>query len=276
MIDNEITRELLAKSDYKFDDLVTILRLLRSKGGCPWDAEQTHKSIRKDLIEETYELVEGIDEDDNVMMREELGDVLLQVVFHSCIAEDEGAFDIDGVCNDICEKLIVRHPHVFGDVTVGSSAEVLKNWDAIKKQTKHQETDTDVLKSISKALPSLMRAHKLGSKSRKWGFDFENVYDAMDKVGEEAAEALAAVKSGDKKDIEEEFGDLLLSVVNAARLAGVDSEKALYDANEKYIRRFEQVEKLCLAAGNTVSDTPTGQKEEYWRQAKQILQENQQ
>ena len=269
MIDNEITKKLLAKKEYGFDDLVTIIGLLRAPGGCPWDAEQTHASIRKDLIEETYELVEGIDLADNAMMREELGDVLLQVVFHAQIARDEGAFDINGVCNDICEKLIVRHPHVFGEVTVKSSEEVLKNWDAIKNRTKHRDTDTDVLRSISQALPSLMRAQKLGSKCRKWGFDFENVYDASEKVREELDESITAYESGDKSATEEEFGDLLLAVVNAARLAGVDAEKALYNANEKYISRFEKVEKLCLEHGKSVSETSAEQKEEFWRRAKE-------
>ena len=270
MIDEQLKKEILGKDKYGFEDLVAIMRALRGKGGCPWDIEQTHKSIRKDLIEETYELVEGIDADDDTMMREELGDVLLQVVFHSQIAQDEGAFNIDDVCSDICTKLIVRHPHVFGEVNAETSDEVLKNWEIIKNRTKHRDTDTDVLRSISKALPSLMRAQKLGSKSRKWGFDFDNAYDASKKIAEETAEAMEAYASGDKDRTAEEFGDLLLAVVNAARLAGVDAEKALYDANEKYIARFAEVERLCLENGHSVTETPVEKKEEFWQAAKSL------
>ncbi|MBR5746135.1 MAG: nucleoside triphosphate pyrophosphohydrolase [Clostridia bacterium] len=263
--------ELISKSEYGFADLVTIIRLLRAPGGCPWDREQTHASIRRDLLEETYELIEGIDADDKEIMREELGDVLLQVVFHSVIAEQDGDFSINDVCGDVCKKLIVRHPHVFGDVTAEDSATVLANWDAIKKQTKRQQSDTEVLRSITKALPALMRAQKLGSKSRKWGFDFENYKDAAEKIPEETREALEAAESGDSARTEEEFGDLLLAVVNAARLAGVDAEQALYKANEKYIARFEQVEKLCLAAGNSVKDTSEAKKLEFWEKSKEIM-----
>lgn len=268
-----IKRELLEKSEYCFEDLLKIMRVLRAPGGCPWDIEQTHSSIRRDLIEETYELVEGIDSSDTGIMREELGDVLLQVVFHSVIAEQAGEFDINDVTNDICKKLIVRHPHVFGDVTADDSVAVLKNWDIIKKRTKHQETDTDVLRSISRALPALMRAQKLGGKSRKWGFDFETVGQAASKIPEELDEALAAYASGDKAATEEEFGDLLLAVVNAARLAGVDAEQALYNANEKYIARFAEVERLCRAEGKSVTDTSADKKEEFWAAAKKNIAE---
>ena len=266
----KIKSELLSKSEYGFGDLVAIIRLLRAPGGCPWDREQTHASIRRDLLEETYELIEGIDADDAGMMREELGDVLLQVVFHSVIAEQDGSFDINDVCGDVCKKLIVRHPHVFGDVTANDSATVLSNWDAIKKQTKHQQSDADVLRSISPALPALMRAQKLGSKSRKWGFDFADYRDAAAKIPEETREALEAADSGDAAKTEEEFGDLLLAVVNAARLAGVDAEKALYNANEKYIARFAEVQKLCLAEGAGVKDTSEAKKLEFWEESKKI------
>ncbi len=259
---------LLKKENFCFDDLVEIIEILRAPDGCPWDAEQTHKSIRRDLLEETYELVEAIDRDDPEMLREELGDVLLQVVFHSSLAESEGRFTVDGVCNDICKKLIIRHPHVFADVSVNGTENVLKNWDAIKKETKHQKSDTEVLRSITPALPALMRADKLGKKARKMGFDFDDAPEAMLKVREEVAEVSEAIASGNQEDIHEEFGDLLLSVVNAARLAGVDAEKALYDANEKFLTRFERVEALCVASGNSVTDTSRDKKEEFWLEAK--------
>ena len=264
--------ELLKKSKYNFEDLVDIMQILRSPGGCPWDAEQTHKSIRRDLLEETYELIEGIDKDDPAILREELGDVLLQVVFHSNIASCEKRFTIDDVCNDVCQKLIVRHPHVFGDVVVENSENVLANWDMIKKETKKQKTDTEVLRSVTASLPSLMRADKLGKKARKLGFDFDNSEEALLKVREELEEVAEAVKLGDKNNIDEEFGDLLLSVVNAARLAGVDSEQALYNANEKFLKRFALVEQFCLDSGKTVTETSRDEKEEFWQKAKKIEQ----
>ena len=260
---------LLQKDNYSFDDLVEIMSVLRAPDGCPWDREQTHQSIRRDLLEETYELIEGIDKDDPEILREELGDVLLQVVFHSEIASSKGNFNIDAVCDDVCKKLIVRHPHVFGGVIAENSEKVLSNWDAIKRETKKQQSDTEVLRSVSPALPALMRADKLGKKARKVGFDFDDADEAMLKVFEEANEVSAAIRSGNQEDIEEEFGDLLLSVVNAARLAGIDSEKALYNANEKFLKRFERVEALCLASGKNMAETPREEKERFWCNAKE-------
>lgn len=264
-----LKEELLAKTEYDFNDLVNIMKILRGENGCPWDREQTHQSIRRDLLEETYELIEGIDKNDAEMIREELGDVLLQVVFHSDIAESNGNFAVGDVCTDICKKLIVRHPHVFGDVKISGTENVLSNWDSIKKETKNQKSDTEVLRSVSPALPALMRAEKLGKKARKMGFDFDNAADAMEKVAEEIAEVNEAIEQGDMAHIEEEFGDLFLSVVNAARLAGVDSEQALYNANEKFLKRFSKVEELCLASGRSVTDTPRDEKEQFWLLAKE-------
>ncbi len=261
-------KEILSKNEYNFNDLVNIMKILRAPDGCPWDREQTHQTIRRDLLEETYELIEGIDKDDADIIREELGDVLLQVVFHSNIAETNGNFNINDVCNDVCQKLIVRHPHVFGDVKVENTENVLSNWDAIKKETKQQKSDTEVLRSITASLPSLMRADKIGKKARKVGFDFDDSKEAMEKVFEEVKEVNEAIQSGNKDNIHEEFGDLFLAVVNAARLAGVDSEKALYDANEKFLNRFQKVENLCLANGKTVSETSREEKEKYWLEAK--------
>lgn len=263
-----IKQELLSKNEYNFEDLVNIMKILRGENGCPWDREQTHKSIRRDLLEETYELIEGIDKDDAEMIREELGDVLLQVVFHSDIANSNGNFSINDVCTDICKKLIVRHPHVFGDVKVTGTENVLSNWDAIKKETKKQKSDTEVLRSVSPAMPALMRADKLGKKARKMGFDFDNAQEAMLKVSEEINEVNEALQSGNTADIQEEFGDLLLAVVNAARLAGVDSEEALYNANEKFLKRFQKVEELCVKSGHSVTETPREEKENFWLEAK--------
>ena len=257
---------LLQKDNYNFDDLVEIMTILRAPGGCPWDAEQTHQSIRRDLLEETYELIEGIDKNDPEILREELGDVLLQVVFHADIAEK---FTIDDVCNDVCQKLIVRHPHVFGDVVAENSEKVLANWDAIKRDTKKQQTDTEVLRSVTPAMPALMRAEKLGKKARKLGFDFDDAREAMGKVYEEVNEVSEALDSGDSAAIEEEFGDLLLAVVNAARLAHVDAEQALFNANEKFLKRFEKVEALCIAAGKTVPTSTREELEDFWQKSKE-------
>ncbi|MBE6692297.1 MAG: nucleoside triphosphate pyrophosphohydrolase [Ruminococcaceae bacterium] len=265
----KLKEELLSKKEYDFEDLVKIMTILRSPEGCPWDREQTHQTIRRDLLEETYELIEGIDKNDPEILREELGDVLLQVVFHSNIAKDNGHFSVSDVCNDVCQKLIVRHPHVFGDVKVKDSENVLANWDAIKKETKKQQSDTEVLRSITQSLPSLMRAEKIGKKARKVGFDFDDAPEAMLKVAEEVKEVNEAIAKGNKAEIEEEFGDLFLAVVNAARLAGVDSEQALFNANEKFLARFERVEELCKASGRSVSDTPRDEKEHFWLIAKE-------
>lgn len=265
----KLKEELLSKKEYNFEDLRNVMKILRSPEGCPWDREQTHQSIRRDLLEETYELVEGIDKNDAEIMREELGDVLLQVVFHSDIGESNGEFAFDDICNDLCQKLIVRHPHVFGDVKVVDSENVRTNWDAIKKETKSQKSDTEVLRSITASLPALMRADKIGKKARKVGFDFDDATEAMTKVFEEVNEVNEALQKGNKEELAEEFGDLLLAVVNAARLAGVDSEQALYNANEKFLARFERVEAYCLQSGKSVTDTPREEKEAFWRMAKE-------
>jgi tetrapyrrole methylase family protein/MazG family protein len=244
-------------------------RLRDPQKGCPWDREQTLESLKPCVLEETYELLSAMDRpEDKANYVEELGDVLLQVVFHSDIASTNGFFGIDAVCDDICKKLITRHPHVFGDVKVSGSENVLANWDKIKKETKQQQTDTEVLRSITRSLPALMRADKLGKKARKMGYDFDNAEEAMEKVFEEAEEVREAIKGKSHSEIEEEFGDLLLSVVNAARLAGVDSEQALYNANEKFLNRFQSVEEQCFAIGKTIATSTREEKEDFWQKAK--------
>lgn len=240
-------RRLLEKNAYTFDDLVTVVEILRSEGGCPWDMEQTHKSIRNDFIEETYEVIEAIDTEDPVLLREELGDVLLQVVFHARIEAEQDVFDMEDVANDICVKLIHRHPHVFGTVEVADSAEVLKNWDAIKGEEKHRTTLTDKLRAIPPMYPALMRAQKVGKKAAC--FDFANADEVYRKLDEEIAEVKAAAATGDAAAVEEELGDLLLTVTSLARKLGVKSEEALYHATNKFIDRFEKVENAVLAKG---------------------------
>ena len=256
-------RYLLEKTTpYTFDDLVTVVELLRSEGGCPWDMEQTHKSIRNDFIEETYEVIEAIDTEDPVLLREELGDVLLQVVFHARIEQENDVFGMAEVSNDICAKLIHRHPHVFGTVEVENSAEVLKNWEAIKGEEKQRVTMTDKLRAIPPMYPALMRAQKVGKKAAC--FDFGSAEEVYAKLDEEIAEVKAAAASGDQAAVEEELGDLLLTVTSLARKLGVKSEEALYHATNKFIDRFEKVENAVMEAGKDMETLTMAELDEIW------------
>ncbi|MFR4972175.1 MAG: nucleoside triphosphate pyrophosphohydrolase [Butyricicoccus pullicaecorum] len=203
------------KEKYTYEDLLEIMRILRCPEGCVWDREQDHKSIRRSFIEETYEAVEAIDNDDPVLLQEELGDVLLQVVFHAQIEAEAGRFTMDDVADGICKKMIYRHPHVFGSVEVKNSDEVLTNWDALKQKEKHQKSTTETLESVARSLPGLIRAEKVQHKAAKVGFDWDEVSGALDKVREETAEVACAI-DGDG-DPSEELGDLLFAVVNVAR-----------------------------------------------------------
>ena len=237
------------KEKYDISDLLEIMRLLRSPDGCPWDRVQTHSSIRNDLLEEAYEVADAIDSDDDLALCEELGDLLLQVVFHSQVAVEEQAFDFDEVADGICKKLIYRHPHVFADVIAKTPDEVLSNWDALKKVEKSQSTVTDTLKSVPNAFPALMRAQKVQKRAAKVGFDWDNVDGAWDKLLEESREVKQAVEKGDTDAVTEELGDLLFSAVNVSRFLKVNAEQALNAATDKFISRFERVEKLALARG---------------------------
>ena len=256
------------KEFYGFEDLVAIMELLRAPGGCPWDREQDHKSIRNNLIEETYEAIEAIDTDDVALLREELGDVLLQVVFHARISEEAGDFNIGDVTDEICKKLIVRHPHVFGDVIAETSEKVLKNWDEIKKSRKKQTTQKQVMDSISSSLPALIRADKIGKKAAKVGFDFADTQGAMAKVREETEEVSRALEEKNADNIKEEIGDLLFAVVNLARKAGVDSEEALYNANAKFVTRFGKVEETAKARNIEMCAENMVQLDEIWDEIK--------
>ena len=256
-------RYLLEKTiPYTFDDLVTVVELLRSEGGCPWDREQTHKSIRNDFIEETYEVIEAIDTEDPVLLREELGDVLLQVVFHARIEQENDVFGMAEVSNDICAKLIHRHPHVFGVVEVENSAEVLKNWEAIKGEEKQRITMTDRLRAIPPMYPALMRAQKVGKKAAC--FDFGSAEEVYAKLDEEIAEVKAAAASGDQEAVAEELGDLLLTVTSLARKLGVKSEEALFHATNKFIDRFEKVENAVIEAGKDMETLTMAELDAIW------------
>ena len=256
------------KDAYNITDLIHIMRILRSPGGCPWDRVQTHESIRQNFIEETYEVIEAIDKADPALMKEELGDVLMQVVFHSLMEEEEGRFSFDDVCDEVCRKLIIRHPHVFGSVNAETPEEVLRNWDAIKMQTKSQESIADSVDDVARSLPALMRAQKVQKRSAKSGMDFRDAADAASKVPEEQRELFEAIRCGDKARIEDELGDLLFSVVNIARFAGVDAERALDLSTDKFARRFRAVEALARERGIDMRTAPTSLIDSLWEEVK--------
>lgn len=262
----EKIRSLLEKERYGFEDLVTVVEVLRSDIGCPWDREQTHKSIRKDLIEETYEVIEAIDTEDPELLREELGDVMLQVVFHARIETEENRFDINDVANDICVKLIHRHPHVFGDVVAETSDKVLSNWEKIKSDEKERRTVTDKLRAIPPMLPALMRAEKVGKKAAC--FDFADADQVMEKVREELCEVSEAIEAGVKSDIEEEMGDLLLSITSLCRKLGIEPEVALNKATDKFINRFSVLENAVMEQGKDINSMSMLELDAVWDEIK--------
>ena len=256
------------KEKYNVNDLLEIMRILRSENGCPWDREQDHKSIRKDFLEETYEVIEAIDTEDSELLQEELGDVLLQVVFHSRIEEEKGGFDFGDVADGICQKLIVRHPHVFGDVTAETSGEVLKNWNNIKQQTKGQETYSETLESVCTALPALMRAQKVGQRAKRAGMDFKDVSQVLECLESEIAELKEAMAENDSGHISEELGDVLFSCVNLARHLDCDAEESLTRSTDKFMKRFKETEDLIRCDGIDMRSLNIDELDVYWRKAK--------
>ena len=255
------------KEKYNFNDLLRIMEILRAPDGCMWDREQDHQSIRRNFIEETYEVCEAIDEQDPEHLKEELGDVLLQVVFHTEMEKEKGVFDIGDVADGICKKLIYRHPHIFGTVEVGSSEEILRNWDELKRKEKHQETDTSALESVAKSLPGLIRAEKLQKKAAKVGFDWENAQGALEKVEEELDEVKRAM-TGDG-DPEEELGDLLFAAVNVARHLKVDPERAMEKTCNKFVRRFAEMERQARQENKVLSDLSLTELDTLWNRSKE-------
>ena len=237
--------DFILKDCYNIQDLVDIIRVLRAPGGCPWDAKQTHESIKKNLIEETYEVIEAINKDDKALLCEELGDLMMQIVLHSQMETEAGVFNFNDVADGVCKKLVERHPHVFGEVTVNSVEDVLTNWDAIKKKSKGQKTTADSMFSVPRELPALMRATKLQKKAADIGFDWPDVSGALDKLEEEIAELRAAIANNDKANVNEELGDILFSAVNVSRFVKVDAEESLTAASDKFLARFTQVEELA-------------------------------
>lgn len=257
------------KEAYTFDDLLRIMVRLRAKaGGCPWDIEQTHQSIRNNLIEETYEAVEGIDASDNGILKEELGDVLLQVVFHARIAEEEGAFDIDDVADGICKKLILRHPHIFGSVEASTAEEVLKNWDEIKKEEKQQKSASDTLRGVSAALPALARTSKLQSKAEKAGAPKSDAAHALDAVAADVEGLRAVLRDGTPDAVLAAAGRLLFSTAGAVRLAGANPEEALYHCNADFVEHFARTESAVRRDGKQICELSVNDFDDYWEKTK--------
>ena len=232
----ELINRILAKNSYNVYDLADIVRVLRSENGCPWDNVQTHESIRKDFLEVVYEVLEAIDADDPAMLREELGDVLLQVVFHAQIETEKQNFDLDAVADEVCKKLIIRHPHVFGDVNADTVDKVLTNWDAIKKEEKHQETFTDTLRSVPRVFPSLMRAQKLTKRASRAGAELDkNTAAAMIRKQLDIIEGQENVSA-------DTLGNMLMLTAQLCRLTGNDAEEALGYECDSFTERFEKLE----------------------------------
>jgi len=265
---NAAAEALAGKERFTFYDLVRIMELLRAPGGCPWDREQDHVSLKRYLIEEAYEVLEAIDQKDDAHLCDELGDVLLQVVFHANVSE---AFGVDDVCTAVCRKMIKRHPHVFGDAVAETADEVLVNWEQIKQREKGAKDHASILRGVPANLPALMRAYKVQQKARDAGFDWDSAAPVAAKVEEEWAELGEAMRAADADATEDEFGDLLFAAVNLARFAGVHPELSLTRATEKFIRRFEAMERAVAAEGKQLAGMPLVEMDAYWERAKREL-----
>ena len=254
--------------------LVEIIRFLRSEEGCPWDQVQTHESLKKCLIEESYEVIDAIDKKDSDLLEEELGDLILQGIFHSLIAEENMQFDVKKVLNRVSDKMIFRHPHVFLREIPENHAETLDNalikWENMKKQEKGRKT-TDAMLDLPKELPALMKSNKIQKKAADVGFDWDDVSEAFKKVKEETLELEAIHQSGDRDHIREEIGDLLFSVVNVSRFLDIDPEEALNSTSEKFIKRFQYIENTAAKSGKKLEDMTLEEMDKLWDEAKTRL-----
>lgn len=261
-----IPKDLGDKKD--FQDLLDIIETLRNPGGCPWDREQTHESLKSALLEECYEVIDAIENEDEDALIEELGDVLLQVVFHASIGKEDGYFDIMDVIGGISNKMINRHPHVFGNEEANTSEQVLVNWDEIKKEEKGIKTLTEEMQNIAKSLPATTRAYKVQKKAKKVGFDWDDVNCAMDKVKEELNEIKEVYNCEDKSIIEGEVGDLLFACINVARFLEVDGELALDKTIKKFIKRFSYIENEAIKNNKNLKDMTLEEMDKLWEEAK--------
>ena len=261
---SKIVLDFLCKESYDLRDFVALITFLRSPDGCPWDQVQTHESIRRNFLEETYEVCEAIDAGDTAHLKEELGDVLMQVLFHTDIEREAGHFDIDDVADAACKKLIYRHPHVFRRDEPDAP-----DWDTIKQRERAQTTTAEAMDSVARSLPALWRCEKIQAKAARTGFEWPDADAALDKVAEETQELREAVASGDADAVTEELGDLLFAAVKVARFAGIDPEQAAHAACEKFIRRFAAMEAAAADSGVPLEQRTLAQMQPLWQQAKQ-------
>ena len=259
-----------SKGKKDINDLIEIIEVLRGENGCPWDKEQTHDSIKKCIIEESYEVFDAIDNNDIKAIVEELGDVLFQVLFHASLGREEGKFTLLDITDGISNKMIYRHPHVFGDASVNNTEEVLVNWDELKKNEKNFESLSDELTGVAKALPALIRAKKIQKKAKKVGFDWDDVSGAFDKVKEELNEVMDVYKEGKVSRIKEEIGDLLFSCVNVSRFLDVDPEEALNLTTDKFINRFSYIEKRAKELNRNLEEMSLEDMDKLWDEAKKL------
>lgn len=260
--------QLLEKERYSFEDLIKVMNILRGENGCPWDREQTHESIKGDTLEEAYEVVEAINNKDISNLKEELGDLLLHVVFHSKIAEENKDFNISEVINDIVVKLIRRHPHVFNNEEAETSGQVLKRWDEIKKIEKQYTTYTEQLEGVPMAMPALTRAAKVQKRAAKVGFDFPDSTEAFMKLKEEFSELGEAILHNENEAVDEEFGDLLFSMVNISRFFGINPEISLTNATKKFINRFKGIEEIAQNKGFDLKKLSISEMDNLWKEVK--------
>lgn len=257
------------KSDQAmFEQLIAIMKRLRGPGGCPWDAEQTHESLTRYLLEETYEVIEAIEAKSPEHIKEELGDLLLQPVFHAAIAEEAGTFTMNDIITTLCDKLVRRHPHVFGDLHIADSAAQIENWEQIKKTEKGTQR-TSALSGVPPHLPALLKAQKITEKAARVGFDWEHVDQVMAKVLEELHEFEEAMAAGDNEHMEAELGDLLFAIVNLGRFLSINPEEALRKTITRFQTRFQYVEGRLHDRGQQMNVTPLAEMDRLWEEAKQ-------
>lgn len=259
-----------SKGKKDIHDLMAVIEVLRGENGCPWDKEQTHDSIKKDIVEESYEVLDAIDNENVEGIIEELGDVLFQVLFHASLGREEEEFSLLDITDGISNKMIYRHPHVFGNTSVNSTEEVLVNWDELKKNEKNFESLSDELTGVAKALPALIRAKKIQKKAKKVGFDWDDVSGAFDKVKEELNEVIDVYKEGKVSRIKEEIGDLLFSCVNVSRFLSVDPEEALNLTTDKFINRFSYIERRAKELSSNLEEMSLEDMDKLWDEAKKL------
>lgn len=255
-----------SKEHYNVYDLAEIVKILRSPEGCPWDKVQTHETIRQNFIEEVYEAVEAIDNNDAALLREELGDVLLQVVFHCVLETEKNSFTFDDVADEVCRKMIIRHPHVFGDVKADTTEQVLQNWDTIKMDTKSQKKASEAMESVAKNLPSLMRSEKLQKKANRAGFDYAGTDDALKAVSDNFGSLKKSVEDGSCSDYEKNIGNLLFSIVALSRFLKTDCEQSLYYACNEFTERFKELEQLSVQKGIDIQDLDASALGQLWKE----------